>query len=215
MSDFDDGTTQVAAVHTAAKPRESLPIPPLQSPPLKPSRISLARIELRVMERARQLGAPGIVGIAALAFCVAFQQSTLLPQAAQVRELRVAADASVPVRAAAPKPAAGAREFITSLPDRNALPAILAAIVQQAQAAGLSLDRGAYQWSADKSGTVARYQLTLPVTGSYPAVRQFVDATLAAVPAAALVGITLERPNVGDGTVSASLRFEIFTRNTP
>ena len=66
-----------------------------------------------------------------------------------------------------------------------------------------------------RAGPVARYQLALPVTGSYPAVRKFVDSTLAAVPAAALSGITLERPNVGDGQVSANLRFEVFVRTTP
>lgn len=189
---------------------------PTAPPPVAPSRNPLVRLELRVAERVRRLGIPGIAGIVALLSCAVFVQSTLLPQRAHVREMRAVAKtaAASPARAQGPvRPAAD--EFIASLPERDALPGILAAIVQQAQSAGLSLDRGAYQWSAEKSGAVARYQITLPVSGSYPAVRRFVDSTLAAVPAAALAGISLERPNVGDGNVNADLRFEIFVRSTP
>jgi len=214
-SEAIDSATNIV---TQAEPRRAaLPAMPKPNSVAAFPRTGIARLGPVLVERAQRLGTLGIVGIAALVFCAAFVQSTLLPKYAQVRELRVAVEAAAsrPAPARAPAPSAQADSFVATLPDRDALPAVLGAIVQQAQAAGLSLPRGAYQWSADKSGTVARYQLALPVTGTYPAVRKFVDSTLVAVPAAALSGITLERPNVGDGQVSANLRFEVFVRTTP
>jgi Tfp pilus assembly protein PilO len=163
----------------------------------------------------QRLGRTGVVGLAALVFAVVFFAFTLLPLQARVGHLREALQSAA---SNAQRPNAVPREeqaanFIARLPTRNNLPAVLGAIVQQAEKAGLSLDRGAYQWSVGKSGSIARYQLTLPVRGSYPAIRKFVDATLVEVPAAALAGISLERSNVGDAQVTANLRFEIFLRS--
>jgi hypothetical protein len=163
----------------------------------------------------QRLGRTGVVGLAALVISVAFFVFTLLPLQSRVAELREALQASRSdvQRANAVAPEDQAATFIAGLPARNSLPAVLGAIVQQAEKAGLSLDRGAYQWSVGKSGAIARYQLTLPVRGSYPAIRKFVDSTLLEVPAAALAGISLERANVGDAQVTANLRFEIFLRS--
>lgn len=223
MNEVDTGITGEAIgggtnIVTHEEPRfEALPARPQSQRVFAARRLPLAHLGPMLVERAQRLGTMGIAGVAALVFCAAFAQSTLLPQYAQVRELRVAAGgaASSPAQEFTRAPRAQADAFVASLPDRDALPTVLAAIVEQAQAAGLSLPRGAYQWRADKAGKVASYQLALPVTGSYPAVRKFVDSTLATVPAAALAGISLERPNVGDGQVVANLNFEVFVRTTP
>jgi Tfp pilus assembly protein PilO len=153
--------------------------------------------------------------MAALVCAVAFFCSTVLPLQTKITALRaeVATASTAPAAHRIAPPREQVAAFIAGLPQRNNLPGVLAAIVQQAETCGLSLDRGNYQWSVGKSGAIAQYQLTLPVKGSYPEVRKFVDATLAAVPAAALAGITLERPNVGDAQVSADLRFVIFVRS--
>ena len=218
MSDTDT-RTEIAPL-TASEPSS---VPVAASIPVAPRPAATGGLVLRRLQlvsslltvHAQRLGAVGISGMAALVFAVAFLCSSVLPLRGRVTELRnevsTASVARVAPRAAPPREQAAA--FIAGLPQRKSLPGVLAAIVQQAEAAGLSLDRGVYQWSVGKSGAIAQYQLTLPVKGSYPEVRKFVDATLAAVPAAALAGITLGRPNVGDAQVTADLRFLIFVRS--
>jgi hypothetical protein len=178
---------------------------------------TMARALPLLSAHAQRLGVPGIAGIAAFMFCITFWQTVLSPMHERVTKLRAAASSAntEQVLRGGQGPQGHAAAFIAELPDRNRLPAVLGAIVEQAEGAGLSLERGAYQWSASKTGLTARYQITLPVNGSYPAVRKFVDSTLAQVPAAALAGITIERPNVGDALVSADLHFEIYVRSNP
>ena len=57
---------------------------------------------------------------------------------------------------------------------------------------------------------LARYQVTLPVQGSYGEVRGFVDAVLDAVPAAALEELALKREEIGEPLVEARVRFVLF-----
>ena len=198
--------------------------PPVPSPPSlaperaqMPMRQRLVRPAQIATARLQRLGVMGIGGVAAVIFCATFVVSALLPLYSRVVELRdtVEATGNAARHLRLPPPQEQATKFVAGLPDRNSLPAVMGAIVQQANDAGLSLERGTYQWSLGKSGALARYQVTLPVKGSYPAIRKFVDSTLAEVPAAALAGISLERPNVGDAQVAANLRFEIFVRNGP
>lgn len=214
-AEIQRGTDIVA--QTTARPDEPTSRPRAAPQPVGATlHRTVQRLGPMLVDRVQRLGLAGTLGVAALAFCAAYVQSSLLPEYSRVQALQSAvseARAVHPARRSTPR--IEADDFIASLPDRDRLPGVLASFLQQAPAAGLSLDRGAYQWSTEKSARVARYQLTLPVSGSYPAVRKFIDSALAAVPAAALTGITLERPNVGDERVSANLRFEIFVRNTP
>jgi hypothetical protein len=59
-------------------------------------------------------------------------------------------------------------------------------------------------------GRVMRYQVTLPVRGTYPQIRKFVDGALAQVPALSLDGIQFERRNIGDATVDAKIKFVVY-----
>ena len=63
------------------------------------------------------------------------------------------------------------------------------------------------------SGHLARYRMTFPIKGHYPAIRHFVDATLLAVPSAAVEGLRIERKSAGDDSVEVELGFSVFVRN--
>lgn len=110
---------------------------------------------------------------------------------------------------------AQARAFVRRLPARNDLPGVLTVVAEQARLAGLTLERGDYEFTLAKSGTVARYRLTLPVVGTYAQVQRFVSETLARLPPVALDGLTLERDAVGDAQLRASLRFVVMVRGEP
>ena len=109
----------------------------------------------------------------------------------------------------------GTAGFVATLPTQQQLPAILGQIVGQATAAQLELEKGTYSLVSSKSQRVVRYQLVYPVRGTYPAIRKFVDGSLAAVPSLALGGLRMERSTVGAAQLDAEVKFVIFARAAP
>lgn len=131
-------------------------------------------------------------------------------------QLELAArSAGAPMPLDDPSGRTGTAGFVATLPAQQQLPAILGQIVGQAAAARLELEKGTYSLSASKSPRLVRYQLVYPVRGRYPAIRKFVDGSLAAVPSLALMGLRMERSNVGAAQLDAEIKFVIFVRYAP
>ena len=106
-------------------------------------------------------------------------------------------------------------KVVAELPTRQQMPAVVGLVLEQARAANVQLDNGHYSYSAPKGGTIGRYELEFPVKADYPSVRNFINRTLSAVPAAGLDKLHIERKVVGDATVSADIRFVVFVRAQP
>jgi hypothetical protein len=194
--------------------------PPVATPILK-GRSQFKRIASTAMARAvptllfqiNRVGRSGMAGSALILFAVIFFFSAVLPQFAQISSLRTeilraqkqsGPDGSAPVRL---------NRFLDNLPKRTALPSIAGKMFSLATAAGVTLDRGRYELAPLHSGHLARYRMTFPIKGRYPAIRHFIDATLLAVPSAALEGLRIERKTAGDDNVEAELGFSVFVRN--
>lgn len=75
---------------------------------------------------------------------------------------------------------------------------------------GLVLEQGEYRSAPDKTGKLMRYQVTLPVKGSYVQVREFIDAVLTDVPVAALDDVGFKRETVGATNLEARIKFTLF-----
>jgi Tfp pilus assembly protein PilO len=112
-------------------------------------------------------------------------------------------------------PESDAARALAHLPARADMPALLALLIKQADAAQLSLDTGKYEMTSSKSGDITRYKITLPVAGQYPQIRRFIDATLTALPAAAISDLRIQRKTVGDPLVTAQIRLTFYTRSAP
>jgi hypothetical protein len=111
---------------------------------------------------------------------------------------------------------AGVSKVVSALPGREDIPAVVGLVLDQARAANVTLDNGHYNYSAPKGGSaVGRYELEFPVKATYPNVRDFINRTLSAVPAAGLDKLRIERKAVGDPVVSADIRFVVFVRAEP
>jgi hypothetical protein len=82
-----------------------------------------------------------------------------------------------------------------------------------ARAAGLNFERGEYRPVTDGTADLVGYQITLPVRGSYPQVRRFLDRAMRHTPGLALDGITFQREDAGKA-LEAQLRFTLFLRKT-
>jgi len=167
-------------------------------------------------EHLPQVSRSGGLGLALLVGSAVLWLSTVQPLARDAAQLETEL-AAFDAAARAGVDGVGARGsdldlLLERLPTPAELPGIVAVVVAQADAAGLELDSGEYEITSNRSGRLARYHLSLPVRGTYPQVRQFIDGSLAAVPALALEGLRLERASVGDKLIDADLRFSVVVR---
>jgi len=103
--------------------------------------------------------------------------------------------------------------FITDLPGSNEIPQVMLAILSAAESNGIELMSGDYHLKEQETG-ISEFKLKLPVNGTYPKVRAFVDTALLSVPALALSSFNVERQAVGDRIVAAELEFSLFIRSS-
>ena len=158
-------------------------------------------------------GRVGLIGIGLLLASGVFFFSTHLQVANEATALRAQLrQARSHVATAAPV-ATEAAQALRHLPARGDMLALLGVLLKQADDSKLSVDTGKYEAKATKAGEITRYNVSFPVTGSYPQVRHFIDAILIALPAVSIGELSIERKNIGDGTVEARLRLTFYTRS--
>ena len=103
--------------------------------------------------------------------------------------------------------------FSATLCDKNRLNASVGTVFEQAARQGLALAQAEYKLDHDKAGGFSAYQMTLPVRGSYPKLRGFVDATLAEIACAALEDVDFKREGIGAAETEARLRLVFFLKD--
>lgn len=100
--------------------------------------------------------------------------------------------------------------FYAFFPLSEALPDVMARIEAAAREHDLVLERGEYRFGREPEFRLARYQMTLPVRGSYSDVRGFVNDVLDTVPAIALEELVLKRETVDEPELEAEVRFLLY-----
>jgi hypothetical protein len=164
----------------------------------------------------RQLGWPGVAGIGILLFSASFYLSSSLPaaeEAALMRdsiagEMKTRADASQAARGSSP--AEQLKTFYGYFPPARQLPDQLARIYGFAGKQGLQLRQGEYRLIQETNAKLERYQVTLPLRGSYTQVRQFLAEVMNEMPVASLDDLKFEKQQIGDPTIEAQIRITLF-----
>ena len=211
--------TTVAAAHAVARldaRRSSGAAPPAAPRPHQLAahlQETATYLALRLQYAVSRVGVAGQVGLGAMTAALVVALSMLLPAQRAVETLRTDLTRTLQAPTGAADAPGSAPAFLERLPTRVGMPGVLAQIYQQAKDANVALDTGRYTYSAAKAGGVARYELDFPVKAGYPSLRNFIGATLAAVPAAGLERLHIERKAVGDNVVSAEVRFVVFVRD--
>ena len=106
------------------------------------------------------------------------------------------------------------RTFYGFFPPLSTLPDWLERIYAAAEKNGVALEVGEYRLVQERGWRLARYQLTLPVKGSYRQVRGFVAQVLTDVPAAALDEIGFRRDGAGTDRIDVRLRLTLYLGRT-
>lgn len=161
-------------------------------------------------------GPAGIAGIALLVAAATAWVSTITPARHERDQLERAADQSARQLRSAVDPGrtGSAREqlgaFHAFFPAAHSTPEWLAKIHEAAAKRGVQLAAGEYRVSRSPGTRLVRYQITLPVQGTYPQIRGFVAGVLESVPAAAVDEVSLKREAVTSPRLEARVRITLF-----
>lgn len=161
-------------------------------------------------------GWAALAGVLALVLAVGLDMATreLLAQTQaqeQAHQTRLQRERERPDPAA--EQAARLAELQRDLPDAAAALQVLPLIHRAAQAHGVVLASGEYRLLPEgKAGTLARYQITLPASGSYPALRAWTAEVLNAQPSLTMEELSLSRPTPGETTLQARVRWSLYLK---
>lgn len=167
------------------------------------------------------LGWPGVGGAVLLALSVAFIASTIAPLDTRIAESKAEIEV---LRAKLKAGSVGAgpdasddplANFYAFFPSLGSTPEWLQRIYELADAQGLRLEAGEYKLKRERDFKLARYEVTLPVRGAYPQIREFVSRVLTEVPASSLDELSLRREDPASATVEARIRLTLFVAGDP
>jgi Tfp pilus assembly protein PilO len=165
-----------------------------------------------------RLGREGLLGLGMLALAFAAYLVLYMPTQTRITQLRREVD----TLAASSRDNGGReRSRSSSLPERlsayyrffpaqDTVPDWLNKIYRAAKKQNLALIEGKYSAKHERAGRLIRYEINLPVTGSYRQIHLFVGKILSEIPIAALNSITYERHKIADNAVDAKIKLSLY-----
>jgi Tfp pilus assembly protein PilO len=175
----------------------------------------MKQIHSAMANSAASLGWPGILGLGLMVFACGFYFSTLRSEQSRLDDLRqqiakVREQRAAPADSAPTAPADKLAAFYGFFPGSTDLPDLLQKVFAAAKGQGLQLEHGEYRVLKDNAGGLTQFQLTLPVRGTYPQIRKFVDGALTEVSTLSLDSIQFDRQKVGDAIVDAKVKLIVY-----
>lgn len=178
-----------------------------------------AHLMWTLRRQASRLGWQGLAGLALLVFAIGFYLAAVAPASSRIDGLRADVDdlrarlkaaGENGITGVAPTRMSQLENFYAFFPTVQTLPDWLGQMHTAAARNSLTLESAEYQLQKQKGSHLARYQITLPVKGTYPQLRGFVSDLLEKVPAAALEDIVIKREAIGNPMLEARLKITIF-----
>ena len=179
---------------------------------------ALKLVRWRLQRAMHTMGWAAIGGVVLAIFAAGFFLSNVMPLQARVTALRdrvqrLETQAGNQARIVDPgRPDARLAAFYDQLPTAEQAPEVVRRLHSHADDVGLVLERGEYRPLPDPSGRLMRYQLVLPVKGSYPQVKRFLAQAMHDTPGLALDSISLQRDQGDSPALEVQLRFTVFMR---
>jgi Tfp pilus assembly protein PilO len=165
----------------------------------------------RLQQWARRLGIGGLTGLGLLAAALLLQgfQVKSVQQTIQAQHARLAALRQAAVRREATPPPPPLSPLAT-LPPTGEASQLIGELERLARANGLALPRGQYSVSPVTGTSLQRWQLVLPMVGSYPGLHAFIATALERLPNLTLDELKLKRDRIESTELQAELRLSLF-----
>jgi hypothetical protein len=175
-------------------------------------REEMKALSRRLMALGRDLGVIGQAGLGLLGVTVLFVAFVLGPLQSRERALRDSLERYQ--RPAAPAagqgPSLGKLDSLYTYLQKSEGPTDwLAKLYGISQATGVELQSASYQTPKESNGRIERYEIVLPVQGSYPQLREFLRRALAEIPVLSLDQLSLKRESRNAGAVQAELHMTL------
>lgn len=176
----------------------------------------------RARDWLERIGWPGVIGLALLVFSAGLAATAIPSRVAELDALHEEVQTLQERYRMTGSTAPGARStreeqleaFYGFFPPLSTLPDWLERIYAAAEKNGVALEVGEYRLVQERGWRLARYQLNLPVKGSYRQIRGFVAQVLTDVPAAALDEIGFRRDAVATERIDVRLRLTLYMGRT-
>jgi Tfp pilus assembly protein PilO len=164
----------------------------------------------KLLRLRHQLGSLGLASLVLLAAAATFHFLVLKPTEAKNAELKERVARQAP-RAEAGQPGTTADKVgavYQFLQKEEETTDWLAKLHGIGNATGVQLKSASYRTQRTE-GPIVRYEMVLPVAGSYPQIRDFLKRSLAEIPVMSVDQLTLKRESRNDGAVQAELRLTL------
>jgi len=173
------------------------------------------RLSRAALERSlRRIGLAGIAAIGVLLACAAFWASAIFPLSERLHAARAdarALQARLTATGGKAHTAEGGIEaFYGFFADGKTAADRLETIFGLAAKAGIELDKGSYRYNGTVGERLVRYEVSLPLRGSYAQIRRFLASVLNEIPVASLDRVGFEKKRIGDEKVEANVIFTLF-----
>lgn len=173
---------------------------------------------LIVHEYLQGLGVPGLLGAGLLLVATVYAVAGLLPAWHRLQQLeqqtRDASEYLARVEdgslAAPVVPQRQLDDFRSKLPSQPLATVAIDRIYALAAQEHISLARGEYALGVDPRTHLARYQILLPVRGSYPQLRRFLHALLGQLPAVVVEDVEFQRKKIADTELTGRIRMTLY-----
>ncbi len=167
-----------------------------------------------------RLGTPGKIGIGLLVVSGIYFFSAVAPQETMLQQLKERADT---LQIQAQKPATADAEagkkmtgdqalqaFYDFFPMIDSSPFWIRELVRIAKKHNVELSSSEYRLINEQDARLARYEMVLPIRGSYAQIRAFIADALESVPAIAISAIAIKRDVVSSDRLELRLEINLF-----
>lgn len=171
----------------------------------------------QLRQAARRVGIGGLAGLGLLVTALLLHvfQVGAHQQTVRAQQARLAALQEMAVRRAATPAPPPPLNPLALLPPTGEASHLIGEVERLARAHGLALPRGQYSVSPLTGTSLQRWQLVLPVVGSYPALHAFIATVLERLPNLTLDELKLKRDRIESTQLQAELRLSLFVEATP
>jgi Tfp pilus assembly protein PilO len=171
-----------------------------------------------VRYKLRQLGWQGLMGVLLILGSLIYLFIVAIPKTQQLQQLQM----EVTALKANPKQNVKngsnntqldvVQKFYALLPSQKEANSKITDILNVATKTGLVVDKVEYDQPLSASPLI-KYQIKLPLKGSYTQIRQFINQVLNTLPSIALNDISLRREDITTDLVEARIQFTLYLQN--
>jgi len=164
------------------------------------------------------LGRSGVIGIGLLVLALAVGMARIPAGQERLRHLQKSsvslherlqrAAGSFDDAARSPEEQLG--NFYAAFPVTRTAPDLLGRIFDAASRHGVTLAQGEYRVKRESGSLLTRYQISLPVTGHYLKVREFLGEALKQNPFLALDNVGFQRGKINEPVIEARIQLSLY-----